>query len=500
MSGALFTAHLLLNLGLQQPQDPLAEVIALYEKREFEGALRKVEEFLKKQPDHPQALAYHGAILTDLGRYALAESSIRRAMMLNGNLPLVHEALGVWHLRQGKFAEAEAALTQAIALAPANRAKLLVDRGLARLGQGKEKEAMEDYSAAEAADPNAEYLTRQHRAAHYAERGEWARVLDELKPFRSISHDSELVEELLRAGLASTPGLDLTLGVNAGYDSNPVLVPDEATPQVFEEEDSYVTGFAELKYAPLRNDRDEFFFGSRAEATRYAKNDEINQMRTLPFARFSHRLFPGSLVSVTASFQGSWEHIWLDEKPFLSLATLGTSLTLHAGNWGNTTAHFSKTWRNVFFEIPVPTQDRDGNIINVGLNQTVRIPFLAGTKLSFGWFHLIERSQGIEFDSLTDHFFGRLTPPRFFGFELALGIRAGQTIFDDPSSFEPAEGDRHDNVVIYSATLSRNLSTWVTFTIGASLTKNFSNVEVYEYDRGTIYLKIEIMPYVRELF
>jgi tetratricopeptide (TPR) repeat protein len=96
----------------EAPKDPLSDALARYEARDYESALRALEEILARQPDEPTALFYSGIASLCLGQPRPAASSLERVLVLGGT---DYRAPAEWylalaHLRMDDRDEARARL------------------------------------------------------------------------------------------------------------------------------------------------------------------------------------------------------------------------------------------------------------------------------------------------------------------------------------------------------------------------------------------------------
>ncbi|MGE3622677.1 MAG: tetratricopeptide repeat protein [Bdellovibrionales bacterium] len=108
----------------KQPAELLAEGMALFQRRQFEEALRIIGESLAADPAQPLALNNQGVALQQLDRHAEALASFDRAIGIGGNIPDIHFNRGLSLQALHRINEALAAYDKALALRPGYPAAL----------------------------------------------------------------------------------------------------------------------------------------------------------------------------------------------------------------------------------------------------------------------------------------------------------------------------------------------------------------------------------------
>ena len=94
----------------------------LFEEQEWVLAVRQFERALVHNPDYPDAHAYLGYALDQVGRPGEARSHLLRAVALAPDSAVVHVFLGLHYDRLGDFSAARAAYETAYDLDPDNPA------------------------------------------------------------------------------------------------------------------------------------------------------------------------------------------------------------------------------------------------------------------------------------------------------------------------------------------------------------------------------------------
>jgi tetratricopeptide (TPR) repeat protein len=105
-----------------EPASFMARVMlgnALFERRQFGGALHEYQAGLRLHPDYPEAWVRAGAALTEQGKPADAMPYLLKAVQLAPGWPEAQRRLALAWLRQGRLQEAQAAYQKLVPLMPA---------------------------------------------------------------------------------------------------------------------------------------------------------------------------------------------------------------------------------------------------------------------------------------------------------------------------------------------------------------------------------------------
>jgi spermidine synthase len=105
-----------------EPNNFVARIMlgnALFERRQFQGALQEYQAALRLYPDYADAWLRAGVALTELGRPPEAMPFLTRASQLAPAWPEPQRRLALAWLRQGRTNEARAAYQQLVPLMPA---------------------------------------------------------------------------------------------------------------------------------------------------------------------------------------------------------------------------------------------------------------------------------------------------------------------------------------------------------------------------------------------
>ena len=133
------------------PETLLANAVALHRTGNLAGAEPLYRTLLERQPGHPDVLHLLGVLRSQAGDPADGAALIAEAIARRGNVAAYHSNLALALKALGRFEEAEAALRNAIALAPG--AGPLVALGGVRRACGRYADALASYRDALVFDP-----------------------------------------------------------------------------------------------------------------------------------------------------------------------------------------------------------------------------------------------------------------------------------------------------------------------------------------------------------
>jgi tetratricopeptide (TPR) repeat protein len=148
-SGLLFAALLVASavFGQDQPPDWRAKVRKYSESRDWNAALRIVDQEIARAPQDMEVRAWHARVLTWSGHLAEAEREYQEILKASRNDPDNWMGLANVYLREGRTIEALQALNAAVELDP-TRADLRAARARALRAAGKRSEARLEFQKA----------------------------------------------------------------------------------------------------------------------------------------------------------------------------------------------------------------------------------------------------------------------------------------------------------------------------------------------------------------
>jgi len=95
----------------------MAKAVSMIESKDYEGAIRDLEEVLKSRPNDEQATLYLGVALNRSGKRE-AEGMLKKALFINPQNPRTNLELGIYYLGRGIHGEAGDYFENTIKLAP----------------------------------------------------------------------------------------------------------------------------------------------------------------------------------------------------------------------------------------------------------------------------------------------------------------------------------------------------------------------------------------------
>lgn len=105
---------------------------AQIEAGEYEGALKALAEYLRRDPDWMEAYTLRAGLLSELGRFDAAHIELEVARSLDSSDPRLLRAEALWHELQGKLGEADRLYGQAGEQDPGSPPPPRFDRNRAR--------------------------------------------------------------------------------------------------------------------------------------------------------------------------------------------------------------------------------------------------------------------------------------------------------------------------------------------------------------------------------
>lgn len=125
---------------------------ALFKKKDYEGASRRLREFLAREPRSKEAENLLGNVAMEQGRTRDAEAHFRRALEYEPQFTDARNSLGILYERQGRMEEALREFRAVLAVDP-DYAEALNNVGVIHKKQGRPAEAIEAFRKAITADP-----------------------------------------------------------------------------------------------------------------------------------------------------------------------------------------------------------------------------------------------------------------------------------------------------------------------------------------------------------
>jgi Flp pilus assembly protein TadD len=144
------------------------------QQRSWDAAFALARDLHLEDPDDPDVLARRGVIYRVQGLYEEAETDLKAAIELDGDLAYAHAALGVLYDSKRRFEEAEACHRRAAQLRPTDP-KMLNNLAFSLALHGKLKEAIPTFRKALSLDPTDSRI-RNNLGFAYGRQGDLARA------------------------------------------------------------------------------------------------------------------------------------------------------------------------------------------------------------------------------------------------------------------------------------------------------------------------------------
>jgi tetratricopeptide (TPR) repeat protein len=493
----------------QQYELTLSKGLVKFGKGEYADAEALFRQALQLKPGDPEATEHLAQTLIRLKRYGEAEElfskiaaqqpsgetllglaiaqyyqekhsdaleSLERAERLIPDHPLVHFYRGLALNKLGRFEQAATAFDRAILLSPDLAPEGHYQRGLARYGLGMVDEARAEFRAIVSTQPESE-LARSAR-----------RFLGEIRA-------------------PVTPGLkrwNLDLALSGQYDSNVVLLPLGVQPPggptgISRKDDFRAVIYGRGEYRPIQTDlwTVGLSYGFYRSFHRRLHGFDVEDHT------------PG--ISVTRRFGNSaefslqyvYDYVTVGHSPFLISHAVHPVLTVRESDRLFTQLHAqyqNKDFQHGKFET---NSVRDGKNWLAGFTQYVLYANRAG-HIRLGYFFDTDRTGGGSPSApvapqttnadwaYTGH---RLTTglglPAVWTIKTDLSFDYYRQNYDNPNSFSADRRTaRRDNIYIFTATASKELTSWLNLAFEYNYTRDQNNIQVFDYARSVYSLML----------
>jgi Tfp pilus assembly protein PilF len=387
----------------------VAQAILDFDEKKYDDAIRNLQEALKREPDHVEALYYMGVVHMALRRPDDAVRYLTRAQAKSPQDTSIAFQLALAYFAQQRYDAAEPLFERVYKSDPTIDG-LGYYVGFIRYRNKNYRGALEAFRRGHTSDPQLQQLTRFYTGLSLAVLGLPAQAAAEvdqalrLSPGSPLTGPAERLRDTIRT--ASQTGRRLSASVSLGflYDDNVDVRPNPNSHEPLVEplrhpkhestgesvnvrfDYTWLRG-ALFGWTPREGDRFESSFGYSFFGTYYNELTAFNVTDHMANGVFSYRTALSSMAS-QFSLSYAWDMLFLDEKEFLrrNTATLssvlvekepGASDTLADAirNMGHLTQSFFRFQNKEFFEsTPLPIQDefRDANNYTVGILHLLR--------------------------------------------------------------------------------------------------------------------------------
>ncbi len=208
--------------------------VLAYEEKQYDGALKELQEALRLDPNNVDALYYQGLVFIGLERNAEAQAALEKARELRPDDPDVAFQLGVHYFNQQQFDRAEPPLRQVYRGEP-RRQNIGYYLGLIEYRKKKYREAVELFRATVPSDENFAQLSRFYSGLAMANLGFAREARNEIEEATRLQPASPLTSPAQRFGEVLQTAADrerffygeLKFGVF--YDTNVPVVPNASS-------------------------------------------------------------------------------------------------------------------------------------------------------------------------------------------------------------------------------------------------------------------------------
>ena len=439
----------------------VAQAILDFDEKNYQSAIRNLDEALKREPDHVEALYYMGVVHMALRRPDDAVRYLTRAHAKSPDDTSITFQLGLAQFALQRYDAAEPLLERVYRIDPTIDG-LGYYVGFIRYRKKDYRGALEAFRRGRTSDPQLGQLTRFYTGLSLAVLGlpEQASAEVEqalrLAPGSPLTGPAERLRDTIRTAARAGRRFSASLTLGFLYDDNVIVrpAPDSHEPLVPllrapRHESTGETLNARFDYtwlrgtlfgwAPREGDSFESSFGYSFFGTYYNDLTSFNVMDHLATGAFSYKTALGPVPTfVTLSY--TWDMLYLDDKEFLrrNTATLssvfaekesGAAETLRDAirNVGHLTQTFFRFQNKEFFEgHPRPLDDefRDANNYTIGVLHLLRF---AGDK------HLVKAGYQIDWEDAQGRNYSYLGHRLLAGLQYTLDLPAALRTSWNPS-------------------------------------------------------------------
>jgi tetratricopeptide (TPR) repeat protein len=494
----------------------VAQAILDIDDKRFEDARKNLQEALRREPDHVEALYYLGVVSMALRRPDDALTYLLRAQKRSPADPSIAFQLGLAYFAQQRYDAAEPLLEQVFRADPGIDG-LGYYVGFMRYRRKDHRGAVAAFRAGRTADPQLQQLTRFYAGLALAALGLPAQASAEveqalrLAPGSALTGPAERLRDTIRASAEQGRRFSAEVRLGLLYDDNVIVRPGPSAseqPLVSilrdKKHDSVGELFgAQFNYLWWQTETWESSAGYSFFGT---YNNELTSFNITDHMVNGTLTYKSSLAGMPlqSGLQYSWDMLYLDDTEFLRRNTaMLTALLVESDR--HLTQGFFRYQNKEFFEsnpLPEPDEFRDADNFMLGILHLLR--FAQDAHLVKGGYQYdVEDTQGRNY--------------RYHGHRLLLGVQYtlpwyGIRLFydfdlhlrqyDHTNSLLPtsAPGTKRRSDDEYNNTVRADLpfvgpSLWgyaTRMTLSASYQNTVarSNIELFEYTRNVYSLSL----------
>ena len=479
----------------------LSKGLLLYNQQRYGEAERYLREAFNAKPGDSTAGYYLGLTSLRLHRYTAAEERFREVLRRHPDDARARMGLGMALYHQDRYPEASAELTVAERTLK-DEPLLYYYAGLAAAAQQKHDQASEKFLRAGKMDPELANDPHYQRGVALQSKGQAQQATEE---FRSAVEGGAVAAQPVRPTPSTalpSKRWSLNYGVSTQYDSNVVLLPGGGTlPGGISHKDDFVfvlTGNGEYRF--VQNDTWTAGVGLGLYTNFHARLSDFNVVDVGPTVYVQRRLGLTQL-----RLQYTFDNVTVGGDSYLQSNAFQPTLTIPESDrtYTQVFARYQykdfKTFRDDQLGRPV-NQTRDGINWMLGAMQYWRFADDRG-HVRAGYTLDMDRTGGGETAqvgvpsngdwSYTGHRLsigGGYQPVAATTLQLAFDYY--RQSYSNANSFSPDLEKRKDNVYQLTGTAVRDLNSWLWLAFQYSLTRDQSNVEVFDYTRHIVSLTL----------
>jgi tetratricopeptide (TPR) repeat protein len=363
----------------------VAQAILDFDDKRYEEALRNLQEALKREPDHVEALYYTGVVYMAQRRPADAVPYLRRAAQKSPTDPSIGFQLGLALFAQQQYDEAEPVLERVFKADPTLDG-LGYYVGFVRYRKQDYRGALSAFRAGRTTDPQLQQLTRFYTGLALAQLGLPAQASAEveqalrLAPGSALTGPAERLRDTIRAAAERGRRFSAEARVGFLYDDNVIVRPDPNSREPLvgllrdTRHDSSGELFGlQLSYIWWQTESWESSIGYSFFGTYNNDLPSFNIMDHLATASLTYKTAVADMPT-QIGLQYAWDLLYLDDDEFLRRHTATLSGLLVESD-RHLTQGFFRYQNKEFFELrpqPVPDEFRDADNYTVGILHMLR--------------------------------------------------------------------------------------------------------------------------------
>jgi len=445
------------------------------------AALAKFEAAHRADPNDARTVFLAGAALNRMGRHAKAIERLQTARQMGLKHPEMAFETGFALLGGGQF-KAATVMLAAYENARPGRAETseLQGRAYFFLGEADRAEAMfkqaveRDPQLAESVGP---FLARLDQARD-----------DKTSTTLAAGATSPATQTLTGAEADPDKRWRVSVRAGAGWSDNIIATANAISiPRDITNRDG---GFGTLgvhgAFDLVRTDTDLLTIGYAVGADMYVDgSSEANLIDHIVYADWRH----ACTDKLTGSLRVSDEFTQVGGSAFRNAVSIRPGVAYKVADWLAAEVAYTFAASEYSFPLIAPVIDRDGEAQRFEIGTWIDVPD-TDLQVRLGYFHVINETDGSDFDYDSDGLYVGLAHPLPFDFQGELMWTRIWADYDNPNLFTGTGVPRDDDVDVISIGLSRPLDLSLPgdarLFVRYEFVRNDSNLVLYDYDQETI--------------